>query len=50
MLERRRGRIADRENDYQRRRTKIRLSPDRMDPFADGKENVYRKFSDWIRI
>ncbi|OQV19167.1 Splicing factor 3B subunit 1 [Hypsibius exemplaris] len=36
MAEHKRQTVADRENEYQARRRKIRLSPDRADPFADG--------------
>lgn len=38
MLEHRRARVADRENEYKaERRKRARLSPERADPFADGK-------------
>lgn len=33
------SRVADRENEYRARHRKIMISPERVDPFADGKFN-----------
>ena len=37
FAETRRKRIAERESDYQARRHQAVISPERADPFADGK-------------
>lgn len=39
MAEHRRPTIADRENEYQKKRRMVQgaISPERLDPFADGK-------------
>lgn len=42
MAEHRRPTIADRENEYQKKRRMVQgaISPERLDPFADGKYTI----------
>ena len=39
-MENRQTRIADREDEYRARHRKNLISPERIDPFADGKKSL----------
>lgn len=46
LADRRRPTIADREDEYRQKRRRMIISPERVDPFADGECIIYicRKF------
>jgi len=44
LADRRRPTIADRENEYTQKRRRIVISPERADPFADGKLKIFDCF------
>lgn len=44
FAEHRRPTIADREDEYRAKRRKLIISPERVDPFAEGKFNIFYSY------
>jgi splicing factor 3B subunit 1 len=50
FAEHRRPTIADREDEYRAKRRKLIISPERVDPFAEGKFNICYSFLVYLLV